>query len=161
VPDLRAAAAFYELLGLQQVNRGPMSALGRREEAANEESQDDGGGKERFAETPSGGEVQETVSFGTEARAPIVNLTPGAAASAMAHGASLEDSLVVRCGVVALRFQSSSIEPIRRRLWSAAGQRIGARVLSLGRGILEPLGAVESMMVRGPGGVLHQFLGRL
>ena len=68
---------------------------------------------------------------------------------------------MAQTGVVALRFECSSVELVRRQLWTAAGQRTGARVLALGRGILDPTGAVESMLVRGPGGMIHQFVGRM
>jgi catechol 2,3-dioxygenase-like lactoylglutathione lyase family enzyme len=155
VHDLEAAAAFYELLGLRRVSKGPRSSH------RDHEAGDAAVPADAVAEAPAGvEESQETLSFGSEPRAPLVTLVAGAAPSP-GHASSLEESLVARHGVVALRFQSASIEPIRRRLWSVAGQRTGARVLALGRGILEPMGAVESMLVRGPGGVLHQFLGRL
>lgn len=160
VHDLEAAADFYELLGLRRVSKGPRSPPvdeGAADEAVSADAVAEGGPPE---EPAAGGESQETLSFGSEPRAPLVTLVLGAAPPS-SHGSSLEESLVARHGVVALRFQSASIEPIRRRLWSVAGQRTGARVLALGRGILEPMGAVESMLVRGPGGVLHQFLGRL
>jgi hypothetical protein len=81
--------------------------------------------------------------------------------AAAAGSSSLDEALVAQRGVVGLRFECASVDRVRRRLSSAAGQRTGARVLSLGRGILEPLGAVESMMVSGPGGVAHQFVGRM
>jgi catechol 2,3-dioxygenase-like lactoylglutathione lyase family enzyme len=157
VPDVDAAAAFYDLLGLQRVDL-------RLAWAARAGPDDEHVTAEEVAESapsevaPPTSEAHE-VSFGSEPRAPILTLTSGTTEPVAAT--MIEETLVGRRGVVALRFHSPSIEPIRRRIWSAAGQRCGARVLSLGRGILEPMGAVESMVVRGPGGILHHFLGRL
>jgi hypothetical protein len=178
VPDLAAASAFYGLIGLHPVHRAPVAWPGD----PSDEPEAAGAAAGHVAESaptdlqPADTQpiepetidpdahatsAQETSSFGTEPRAPILTLTRAGAETAAHAASSLEESLVTRLGVVGLRFQIASIDPIRRKLWTSAGQRCGARVLSLGRGIVEPMGAVESMMVRGPGGMLHQFLGRL
>ncbi|HUP24763.1 MAG TPA: hypothetical protein VNB06_17725 [Thermoanaerobaculia bacterium] len=168
VADLPLAAAFYDLIGLQRVTTGPTPASSSRVAISDGVEISDGAdpGEAVTDELPvveetSNPDAEEVLSFGSEPRAPLLTLVPIVAGPIVGTSATLEESLVKRRGVVALRFQSASIEPTRRKLWSAEGQSTGARVLALGRGILEPMGAVESMLVRGPGGLLHQFLGRL
>jgi hypothetical protein len=153
-PDPEGAAGFFELLGLRPVSGVLSTSWGGEpvgsDAAAGEIAEP--GANARVVD------VRESRSFGNASRAPLITLVGDVN---QIPAATLEEALVSQCGVVALRFECASVERVRRRLWSAAGQRVGARVLSLGKGILEPIGPVESMLVRAPGGMLHQFVGRM
>jgi hypothetical protein len=155
--DVDEAAAFYELLGLRRVSLGSQPGAGG-EGAAGAGAREVSEATARYG-APAGVEARESVTVGSAARAPMITLVSDLAAPA--GSSSLEEALLAQRGVVGLRFECASVDRVRRRLSSVAGQCTGARVLSLGRGILEPLGAVESMMVSGPGGVVHQFVGRM
>lgn len=151
--DPEAAAAFLELLGLRPVS-GVLSTPWGGEPVGS----DVAGEVAEPGANAVAVDVRESRSFGNASRAPLITLV---ADSNQTPAATLEEALVAQCGVVALRYECASVERVRKRLWSAAGQRTGARVLSLGKGILEPAGPVESMIVRAPGGMLHQFVGRM
>lgn len=78
---------------------------------------------------------------------------------------SRSDSLKGRClpprrGLVGLIYDTNSIAEIRRRVEGSEGRGLGCRVVAASRGLIQPRGALESLLVQAPNGILHQFVAR-
>lgn len=65
-----------------------------------------------------------------------------------------------RRGLVGLVFDTESVAEIQGRVEGPEGRGLGCQVVSVARGLIHPRGAIESLLVRAPSGILHQFVAR-